>query len=91
MKNITLTLTTQMQVDSLMRALEMQHNIEDDIVLEDTVTTVNDVRMLSEKDDFEMMAMLRKRRNDTKDAINRLIATNSLIYLLQNELDKRDD
>jgi len=91
MKTITLALTTQSQVNSLMRALEMQCDFQDDTVLEDVVTTADEVRMLSEKDDIEIQTMLHARRKDTSDAIDRLVTTIGLLNQLQNEIDKQHD
>ena len=91
MKPITLKLTSQQQVNALYRALQMQHDMENDIALDDTITSVYEVRTLAAKSDDEIKFNLVARYKDTNDAIDRLVATIDLQNQLQNAIDNQHD
>jgi len=91
MKPITLKLTSQQQVNALYRALQMQHDMENDIALDDTITSVDEIRTLAAKSDDEIKFNLVARYKDTNDAIDRLVATIDLQNQLQNAIDNQHD
>jgi len=74
-KPLLLSIGSDEQLDSLRRALEMQSEMEQDIVLDDTITNVSEVRAISKQSDEEMQIELNKRRKDTNVAIDRLLTT----------------
>jgi len=91
MKAITITLTSQQQVNALHFALQMQRDMQDDMVLDDAITSVDEVRDLAGKCDDEILANLRARRKDASDAIDRLLVTIELQNQLQRAIDKQHD
>jgi len=91
MKAITLKLTSQRQVNALYRALQMQHDMENDIVLDDTITSAREIRDLAVKSNDEILANLKARRKETSDAVDRLIDTIDLQNQLQNAIDNQHD
>ena len=91
MKAITITLTSQQQVNALHFALQMQRDMQDDMVLDDAITSVDEVRDLAGKCDDEILANLRARRKDASDAIDRLLVTIELQNQLQREIAKQHD
>ena len=91
MKAITITLTTQQQVDSLHMALQMQRDMQDDMVLDDTVTSIEEVRDLAGKCTSDIIADLNARRKNTSEAIDRLLVTTELQNQLQREIAKQHD
>lgn len=88
---ITITLTSQQQVNALYRALQMQYDMENDMALDDTVTSVDEVRDLAGKSDDDIRANLAARRKDANDAIDRLLSTIDLQNQLQNAIDRQHD
>lgn len=91
MKTITITLTSQQQVNALAQALEMQYDMQNDMALDDTITSVGEVRELAGKCDDDIRANLVARRKDANDALDRLIATIDLQNKLQNAIDRQHD
>jgi len=82
-----LTIETQEQLDALSQALEMQYDMQDDIVLDETVTSVSEVRTLATRSDQEIMANLKDRRKTTDRNIDMLLATNELRASLERVID----
>jgi hypothetical protein len=91
MQKITITLSSQRQVNSLHRALQMQYDMENDIVLDDTITSVREVRDLAVKSNDEILDNLKARRKETNDAVDRLVDTIDLQNQLQNAIDRQHD
>jgi hypothetical protein len=91
MKTITIRLTSQQQVNALHFALQMQRDMQDDIVLDDTVTSVGQVRDLAGKCDADIVQNLAARRKDTSEAIDRLMTTIELQNQLQRAIDAQHD
>lgn len=87
MKTITIRLSSQQQVNSLYSALQMQRDMQDDIVLDDTITTVDDLRDMATLGDDEIKAKLIARRKDASEAIDRLLVTIELQNQLQRAID----
>jgi len=91
MKPITITLTTQRQVNALFQALQMQYDMVNDCVLDETITTVEELRTLASKSYDEIRADLNTRREDTNKSIDILLSTIDCINKLQNAIDRQHD
>ncbi len=77
-KPLVLLITSDEQLASLRRALEMQCCMEDDILLDDTVTSIAEVRNLAVLDDTELRSKLADRRRAANIAIDRMLTTREL-------------
>lgn len=91
MNPITITLSSQQEVNALHFALQMQRDMQDDTVLDDTITSVGEVRDLAGKSDDDVKIALQKRRVETSEAINRLMTTIELQNKLQRAIAKQHD
>ncbi len=82
-----LKIETQEQLNALSQALDMQYDMQDDMVLDDTVTSVSEVRTLATRSDQEIMANLTDRRKTTDRSIDMLLAINELRTSLESIID----
>ncbi len=74
-KTLFLKIETDGQLNSLCAALEMQHSMEDDMVLDDSVTNFAEVRNLIELGKEQAQVELNNRRQMSSDAIDKLLST----------------
>jgi len=86
-----LKIATDEELNALRRALQMQFDMEDDIVLEETVTSVDEVRALAMMSDDDIRSNLIARRKATDASIDNLLATVELQNSLQKVIDNLPD
>ncbi len=77
-KPLVLLINSTEQLESLRRALEMQCCMEDDILLDDTVNSIAEVRNLAVLDDTTLRSKLADNRRAANIAIDRMMTTREL-------------
>ena len=86
MNNLYLQIATETELNSLRRALEMQYEMENDIVLDEIVLQARQVRELATLSDDEINHRLIEMREETGQRIDNLLATTDLRIRLENSI-----
>jgi len=83
-----LRIETSEQLDAVSNALDMFFDMEDDLIMDDAITTVREVRALAVLSDDQLTEALRERRIESERRLDQLLAINEVRHNLQISINK---